>query len=250
MLILLCVSFAVAGDLNLTILYDNNPYVKNLKVKWGFSCLIESSEDTILFDTGGDGSTLLENMEKLKINPGKINKVVISHIHYDHIGGLMDFLKENNKVCVYILKSFPESVKKKIKKTGAKLIEVRDFLRISKNVYSTGELGTWIKEQSLIIKTKEGLVIITGCAHLGIVNIIRKAKRLFKDDVYLVLGGFHLSGMSISKIEKIVEDFKNEKVKMVAPCHCSGDLARKIFEKNYGDNFILAGCGTKLKIKE
>jgi len=257
-LFLLFASLSTAKDLDLTIIYDNNPYQpaeqqagnEKLETRWGFSCLVEGLEKTILFDVGGEGLVLLKNMKKLKIDPETIDIIILSHIHYDHIGGLSDFLNKNSDVTVFMPRSLPKSVKEKVKNAGAKLVEVHKSTQICPNAYSTGELGTWIKEESLVLKTKKGLVIITGCAHPGIVNIIKKAKKLFKDDVYLVLGGFHLSGMSISKIKKIVEDFKDEKVEKVAPCHCSGDLARKLFEKVYGRNFIPAGCGKKIKIKD
>ena len=241
--------FAIAKDLEITVIYDNNPYNKELEARWGFSCLVEGLKKTILFDVGGDGSVLLGNMKKLKINPKKVDIVVLSHIHYDHIGGLFDFLKENSNVTVYMPKSFPQSIKDKIKNTGAKFVEIHYPVKIVENAYSTGELGTWIKEESLVIKTSKGLIIITGCAHPGIVNIVRKAKEMLKTNVYLVLGGFHLSGMDGWQIEKIIKGIKNENVEKVAPCHCSGDLARKLFKKAYGENFILTGCGKKIKIK-
>jgi 7,8-dihydropterin-6-yl-methyl-4-(beta-D-ribofuranosyl)aminobenzene 5'-phosphate synthase len=93
-------------------------------------------------------------------------------------------------------------------------------------------------------------VVITGCAHPGIVNIVKKAKGMLKTDVYLAIGGFHLGGMSSPGIEEIVNEMRREGVKNVAPCHCSGDLARKLFKEAYGENFILAGVGKRIKIKD
>ena len=241
---------ATAEDLDLTIVYDNNLYNEKLETRWGFSCLVEGLEKTILFDVGGDGSVLLRNMEKLKIAPREIDVVILSHIHYDHIGGLSDFLRKNPLVTVYMPSSLPRSVKDKVKNAGAKLIEVRRPTEICKNAYSTGELGTWIKEESLIMKTSKGLVIITGCAHSGVVNIVKKAKEMLKSRVYLVLGGFHLCWMNTWQIKGIVNGIEKEKVEKVAPCHCSGDLARKLFKKAYGKDFILVGCGKKIKIKD
>ncbi|MCK5030524.1 MAG: MBL fold metallo-hydrolase [Thermoplasmatales archaeon] len=241
---------ATAEDLDLTIIYDNNLYNEKLETRWGFSCLVEGLEKTILFDVGGDGSVLLRNMEKLKIAPREIDVVILSHIHYDHIGGLSDFLRKNPLVTVYMPSSLPRSVKDKVKNAGAKLIEVRRPTEICKNAYSTGELGTWIKEESLIMKTSKGLVIITGCAHSGVVNIVKKAKEMLKSRVYLVLGGFHLCWMNTWQIKGIVNGIEKEKVEKVAPCHCSGDLARKLFKKAYGKDFILVGCGKKIKIKD
>jgi len=237
-------------DLNLTIVYDNNLYDEKLETKWGFSCFIKGPEKTILFDVGGEGSVLLKNMEELKINPKAVDVVVLSHVHYDHIGGLSYFLEKNSEVTVYMPRSLPRSVKNKVRKAGAKLVEVHKPVKICKYVYSTGELGSFIKEQSLVVKTSRGLVVVTGCAHPGIVKIVRKAKEMLETNVYLALGGFHLCWMNIWQIKDIVGGMREEEVEKVAPCHCSGDLAREQFEKTYGKNFILSGAGEKIKIKD
>jgi len=247
---IILVSVVFAADLNLTILYDNNPYNEELQTRWGFSCLIEGLDETILFDVGGEGSVLLKNIQKLEIEPKAVDVVILSHIHYDHIGGLSDFLKKNSDVTVYMPKSLPQNIKDKVRKVGAKLVEVTGFTRICKNAYSTGELGTWIKEESLIIETSKGLVIITGCAHPGVVEIVRKAKEMLKRDVHLVLGGFHLCWMNAWQIKAIINGVKKERVKMVAPCHCSGNLARRLFEKEYRQDFIKVGVGKTLKIED
>jgi 7,8-dihydropterin-6-yl-methyl-4-(beta-D-ribofuranosyl)aminobenzene 5'-phosphate synthase len=74
--------------LTITIVYDNNEYDERLKTAWGFSCLVERGELSLLFDTGGDAPTLLSNMEVLELDPRDIDTVVLSHIHSDHVGGL------------------------------------------------------------------------------------------------------------------------------------------------------------------
>ena len=176
-------STTAVKNLSITVSYDNNPYKERLTTAWGFSCVIRGTEKTILFDTGGDGSILLTNMEKLGIDPKEIDLVVLSHIHGDHVGGLSRFLEKNPEVVVYLPKSFPKGFKDGVKEYGAKIVEVQGPLKICEEVYSTGELGTWIKEQSLIIYTEKGLIVITGCAHPGIVKIVDKAKDLVKDDV-------------------------------------------------------------------
>lgn len=157
---------------------------------------------------------------------------------------------ENSKVTVYLPHSFPGSFKDEVKRRGTKAISVDKALKICQNVYSTGELGTWIKEESLLINTERGLIIITGCAHPGIVNIVRRAKEILKTNVYLVMGGFHLGGMSERQIDEIVEGFKKEGVKKVGPCHCSGNLARKLFKKAYEKDFILVGVGKIIEIDQ
>lgn len=106
----------------------------------------------------------------------------------------------------------------------------------------------WIKEQSLILDTDKGLVVVTGCAHPRIVKIISTAKELLKKDVYMVLGGFHLSGFSEKEIEEIIARFRSLGVKKVGPCHCSGDKCRIIFAKEYLDDFITIGVGKEIKV--
>jgi len=246
---------AVAA-VTITILYDNNPgdSDEQLETAWGFSCLVEGPEKTILFDTGGDSAMLLRNMRTLGIAPQDVNVVVISHIHGDHVGGLAGFLEENHAVTVYLPQSFPESIKGATMDAGAELIEISsqevEPVEICEDVYSTGELGDWIKEQSLVIETSQGLVVVTGCAHPGVVNIVRQAKKLTGGEVYFVLGGFHLGGVSAAEIAGIVKDFQQLGVQRVAPCHCSGDVARRLFEEAYGENFIPAGVGSRLEIRE
>lgn len=238
----------VAKDLDITILYDNNSYNKELETRWGFSCLVEGLEKTIIFDVGGEGDVLFKNMSQLKVTPTMVDIVVLSHVHYDHIGGLSDFLEKNSNVTVYMPKSLPRSVKDKVKKSGAGLVEVSGQTKICKDVYSTGELGIFIKEESLVIKTAKGLVIITGCAHPGVVNIVKKAKELLNTNVYLVLGGFHLCWMNAGQIKKIVRGIRKEGVEKTAPCHCSGDNARELFKQEYGKDFISVGVGKKIKV--
>ncbi len=241
-------SLSLGKDLIITVVYDNNPYNEILETAWGFSCVIKGLDKTILFDTGGDGEILLDNMEKLGVNPGEIELVVLSHIHGDHVGGLESLLEENPEVVVYLLRSFPGSFKDDIKNYGTKIVEVENPLEITKNAYSTGVLGVLIKEQSLILRTEKGLIVITGCAHPGIVKIVSKAKDLLDEDVLFVMGGFHLGGESKREIEKILSDFKELGVRYAGPCHCSGSTARGLFEKEYKKNFIKVGVGRVITI--
>jgi len=237
-------------DIDLTVVYDNNPYREGLKTAWGFSCLIRVAGKNILFDTGRNGTILMENMKELKISPSAIGMIVLSHVHDDHTGGLSSFLKENNRVTVYIAESFPENISREIEKYGAKAVRVKEPLGLCKGICSTGELGTSIKEQSLIVKTNKGLIIITGCAHPGIVGVVNMAKNLMGDKVLLVLGGFHLGDKSKKDIARIVFSFKEMGVNYVGPSHCTGDKARAIFEEEYKDNFISVGVGKEIKISQ
>jgi len=175
--------------MKITIVYDNDANA-GLKSGWGFSCLIEA-EEKILFDTGDDGEKLIYNMKQLNIEPKDIDKVAISHNHWDHNGGLKEFLKLNGNAKVFHPKSFSKPTE------------------ISPGVHSTGALGKLIKEQSLVVNTEKGNLVITGCAHPGLEKIIEEARQL--GTIYGIAGGFH----GFSKLEKL------QGIKLIAPCHCT-----------------------------
>jgi len=230
------------------ILYDNNTFRGDLIPAWGFSCLIILPPYQILFDSGGDPSILIKNMHEMDIDPEKIDTVVLSHGHGDHVGGLSGFLQYQHGVPVYIPKSFPKRFKEEVGIMGADVEEVGGPVMIHPGVYTTGELGRSLKEQSLVLKTCEGLVIITGCAHPGIVEIVTHVRELFKENVYLLIGGFHLMGKSQKEIREIAKKLDELKVERIAPCHCSGDTARDSFKQYYGDHYITCAAGLVIEI--
>jgi len=234
---------------NITVIYDNNPFLKGLQTDWGFACLVEVGKTKLLFDTGDNGDILLSNMEKLKIDPQSIDLVFLSHFHHDHTGGLSAVLKKNSNVTIYYPNSFPAQLVEEIKKSGAKPIPISSFQEIQTNLFSLGELGNAIPEQSLAIRTTKGIFVITGCAHPGIVNILEKAKNSFPDElIYLALGGFHLHNQNEKDISKKVNEIMKMEIISVGPCHCSGDLARNIFKEVYKENFIELGVGKVINI--
>jgi 7,8-dihydropterin-6-yl-methyl-4-(beta-D-ribofuranosyl)aminobenzene 5'-phosphate synthase len=235
--------------IKLTIIYDNYIFNRELKTEWGFSCLIKGLEKTILFDTGGNGEILISNMKRLNINPKAIDVVFISHDHWDHTGGLRDFLGYNHKVDVYVLSSFSDELKNSVVNYKANLIENDKLNKICTNVYSTGMQGTYINEQSIIIESKSGLIIITGCAHPGIVEIVRSVKEKLEKNIYMVFGGFHLGGTPDTELQEIIEQFRNLEVEKVGPCHCSGERCRQLFLEEYKQDFIDIGVGKELMIK-
>ena len=236
-------------QISISVVYDNNPCREELTASWGFACLIRGTEKTILFDTGGNGFVLLENMKRLGIAPGEIELVFLSHEHGDHIGGLAQLLEVNNRVTVFLPVSFPERFKIDLKSKGAKIAEVERPLKICEAVFSTGLMGTLLTEQAMIVHTDRGLILITGCAHPGIFNVIKAAQNLIADDVLLVMGGFHLRGMQKPALDELITRFKQLGIKRVGPCHCSGDLARAMFRHVYQKDYIDVGVGTVLKFE-
>lgn len=238
-----------SDKIKITIIYDNNLFNPELKNEWGFSCLIEGFEETILFDTGGDGEILLDNMKNLGIDPKNIHKLLISHDHWDHAGGLKPLLRENPALDIYVLPSFSNDTEDIVLEYGAHLFEIDSPQVLFPHVYTTGILGTIIREQSLVIETKNGLVIITGCAHPGIVNIVQHVKKILNQKIYMVFGGFHLAAASDSELKNIIAQFREMEVEKVGPCHCSGDRCRELFADEYKEDYLNIGVGKIIKIE-
>ena len=103
-------------------------------------------------------------------------------------------------------------------------------------------------EQSLILKIRQGLVIITGCGHPGIVEIIKAAKKITNSQVYFVFGGFHLLQKTENQIKQIINEIKNLGVEKIGATHCSGDKTIEMFAKTFGKNFIRMGVGKTIKL--
>ncbi|MFB0517444.1 MAG: MBL fold metallo-hydrolase [Candidatus Neomarinimicrobiota bacterium] len=228
--------------LTITILYDNNPYDPRLSSAWGFAALVEYHKQKLLMDTGGDGQVLLSNMSHLGVDLLSIEYVLLSHAHGDHTGGLNALLAAGARPTVYLLSSFPSVFKRQVASL-TKVVEVGPGQPLGEGLFTTGAMDGGIHEQALVVQSKRGLVVITGCAHPGVASMMARAKALFGDPVYFVMGGFHLGGKSKSEIAAILAEFRQLGVKQVVPCHCTGDLASAMFATEYGDDFIRAGVG-------
>jgi len=233
----------------ITVVYDNVGFDSTLTTEWGFSCVIQTEQDTLLFDTGSKGKVLLDNMAKLNIDPHSIQSVVISHNHWDHQGGLNDFLAVNSKVTVFIPNASPADLEQDIHSKGAKAVRVDSFKQINESMFSAGELKGTIPEQSLVVRSPKGLILITGCAHPGIVRIIEHVKPLFPyEPIYLAMGGFHLKSETTQNIEKIVKTIQDDGIQKIAPSHCTGEEAILIFKNRFGKDFVESGVGRRIVI--
>ena len=233
--------------ITIKIIFDNCRGVEGFQEGWGFSCLIDLGNRKVLFDTGADPKAFFYNLANFSIPCEEITHVVFSHKHSDHIAGLeqvLDKLKEGSRL--YVPKNFPT---KKIP-SKVQLNTVNDFTKIDDQIYClTLKAGWRLYEQALVLKTSKGLVIVTGCAHPGIVHLIESAQKHLNEPVHLVLGGFHLFRDKGKAIQKIVDQFQSLQVECAAPCHCTGDAAIEQFRHVYQDRFYKVGAGTTLTLE-
>jgi 7,8-dihydropterin-6-yl-methyl-4-(beta-D-ribofuranosyl)aminobenzene 5'-phosphate synthase len=188
--------------MKLTIVYDNEAGESGLQSGWGFSALIETEDaPPILFDTGDDGPKLLYNLRALGFDPKRIGTIVISHGHGDHTGGLQSLLEVNGDAELYV----PASIFRPL--PGRRVRAVSGPLQLGDGVFSTGELKGI--EQSLALKTKRGVIVVTGCSHPGVGEILRAASAVGKVDG--IVGGLH----GFSDLERL------KGLSLVCPCHCT-----------------------------
>ncbi|MFQ5952987.1 MAG: MBL fold metallo-hydrolase [Candidatus Omnitrophota bacterium] len=234
--------------MKITIVCNNIICDEMLQTCWGFSSYIEGLEKTILFDTGSNGPILLANFEKLGLDVNDVDVVVLSHGHPDHTGGLKSFLEKNWNCAVCMPHAYLTSFKKLGAKNPKEIIPVNKPMKIYENVWTTGQLGIFRNDQALVIDSEKGLILITACSHAGIVKIVKRAKKIFKKNVYFLIGGFHLEYAWRPRIESVVKDLKKLEVEKVGPSHCTGEHAIDLFRQNWGDNFAKLGCGGIVEI--
>jgi len=232
----------------ISVVYNNLPGASRFITDWGVSYLVRSGGRKILFDTGGNPVILRENLRRLGADPEEIDAVVLSHYHLDHIGGLGAVFKPGLKI--FLLPLFPEGFKERLRSEGAVVIEADRPRPVAGEIWTTGEIKGYIPEQSLIIKTDRGAVVLIGCSHPGVEKICRRARQAIGGKIYLVSGGFHLGGSSREEIKNIIQGLKSIGVEKIAPNHCTGSLALRMFMEAWGDDFIHLGVGETVNIDD
>ncbi|MFO7568488.1 MAG: MBL fold metallo-hydrolase [Smithellaceae bacterium] len=232
----------------ITVICDNYTAREDLEASWGFSCLIALEGKNVLFDTGADGVVLSNNMARLGIDPAAIDLMMISHQHWDHTGGIYSILSARRNISVCVPRSFSVHFKSDMKRYGVQVIEAGSALEILPGLYTTGDLDGPVREQAALLRTEAGTVVITGCAHPGIVKMAQTAKTVLPDDdLALVMGGFHLLNDGDDNILAVIAEFKAMGVRYAAASHCSGQKARELFAREYKDHFISLGAGSVIK---
>jgi len=217
---------------------------------WGLSILID---DDILFDTFGKPDYVLKQLKRFSIDIDKIKHIVISHDDWDHVSGLWKILERNRNITVYVCPRFKPEIKAKIRRYGARLVGVEGVTNVRDNIYLSGELigkrnDSNIPEQYLGIKTAKGIVILTGCAHPGIIEIVEHAKNVFNSEVHLIIGGFHLKDLAVEEVHSTILKLKELGVRQIIPFHCTGRIAQNLFSKEYKCDCIIPDEGQVVEI--
>jgi 7,8-dihydropterin-6-yl-methyl-4-(beta-D-ribofuranosyl)aminobenzene 5'-phosphate synthase len=265
----------------ITVLYDAFGQTPGMQKDWGYAALVEYGDKRILFDTGNNPDILAQNAKAKGIDLAKVDFVVMSHRHGDHMGGLGYVLSVNPKVPIYAPKEGfgvygsdlpstfyrkdtslppeqryysgapPEIMRFGSAWPGANFQLVDKNAEIAPNIHLVALVsdkpGTLeLRELSLIINTSEGLVIVVGCAHPGIDKIVEAATTI-NPRVHFIAGGFHLVVTPDPDIEKVVTALHDRfRVGYVAPGHCTGEPAFTALRKTFGDHYVYAGLGTTL----
>jgi 7,8-dihydropterin-6-yl-methyl-4-(beta-D-ribofuranosyl)aminobenzene 5'-phosphate synthase len=263
----------------ITVLYDAFGMASALRKDWGYAALVEVGGKRILFDTGNNGDTLALNSEALGIDLARLDMVVMSHRHGDHMGGLAHLLSVNPKVPIYAPKEgfgvyggdLPGSFYRKneslaprqryydgkppeLMRFGAawpkadlrlvdKSLEIAKGLQLISLV--SDKPGTLeLRELSLAIATPQGVVLVVGCSHPGIDRIVDAAAKI-DPRVHLIAGGLHLVVSKDEEIDKIIATLRDTyKVGFIAPSHCTGEPAFAALATAYGNRYLYAGLGT------
>ncbi len=223
-----------------SIVFDNYTANEKLESFWGFSCMIN---DNFLFDTGSNGRALVRNMVKMGFDIEKFKYLFISHPHWDHIGGIDSIVDINRNLTLFLPDSLSSLYIRDLKRLSKEIKVIHEYpVRLFDGFYSTGVMHP-IGEQSLVIDEGEFGIVVVGCSHPGITNIVKRAKDILNKPILYAIGGFHLMRSSEDEIIEIVKEMKNLGVEYVTPTHCSGDLAIEIFKAEYGENYIPGGVG-------
>jgi 7,8-dihydropterin-6-yl-methyl-4-(beta-D-ribofuranosyl)aminobenzene 5'-phosphate synthase len=265
----------------ITVLYDAFGKSSAMKKDWGYAALIEYQGKRILFDTGNDAEVLEQNAKASGVDLSRLDFVVMSHRHGDHMGGMSYLLRVNPKVVIYAPKEgfgvygadLPSSFYRKddtlpreqryfggtppeVMRFGSAWPEAHFTLierdtEIAPGIHLialvSDKPGTLeLRELSLAIETPAGMVLVVGCAHPGIDRIVAAAARI-DTRILLVAGGLHLVVAPDPEIERIVRALHDSyQVGFIAPGHCTGEATFTALLRAFGDRNIYAGLGTRI----
>ena len=233
-------------SVRITTIVDNDVWKEGLASVWGLSFYIEAfSNDekrSILMDTSGSFRAFFDNALKLGLNIPKIEAVLISHWHRDHYGVLSQILPLlEPQTRVYVPSENSRGIREIREADGVPVICHKPIEFID-GMMSTGKVDGRLSEHSLLINMKEGLVVLTGCSHPGLISILECAQKVSgTKKICAVIGGFHISG--INEGLRIGESLKELNVSLISPCHCTDDDAKDGIARIVGERYVKNGSG-------
>ena len=274
--------------MKITTMVENTVYRTELTAEHGISMLVEVDRQRILFDTGQSGDVLVKNAVAMGIDLRTIDKLVLSHGHYDHTGGIRSLAVLTDSVDTYAHPDLFDNKwvkdkreeryigipvsKKAMLGWGFKLHLEKEPMRISASVMTTGEIqrvtdfepvdsrlclrkgDSFVQDQlyddlSLVVRTEKGLVLVLGCAHSGLVNIMKHVRESYDDArIHLVVGGTHLVSANKERIEKTIQTLKEFGVERLAVSHCTGESAIFMLHEAFGDDMIANHVGDVIEV--
>lgn len=276
-------------ELKITILSENSVVEPiGIIGEHGFSAFVETEDCTFLFDSG-QGYSILNNSLALEKDLTEIEFMFLSHGHYDHAMGIPQILKIKSPLDIYAHPNvFKERYhveegesrfigipyrKSYLESLGAKFKFRKEFEKIAEEIYTSGEIprktsfekidpklktidrdGKFVQDKleddiSLAIETSKGLVVISGCAHSGIVNVLTHfLKKTDNDRIYAVIGGTHLGSASDKQVEKTLEFIEKHNIQKIGVSHCTGLANSAKLYNRLGDRFLFASAGETIEI--
>lgn len=251
-----CLSLSVNDLTTLTVLIENTtPEGSELVAEHGLSFFIETPQTKFIFDCGHTGAAF-DNAKILGVDLSEIKIVALSHSHYDHAGGFKELLDFAPIETVYTGENFWEEKfsnekyrgcgfdEKFLSARGVKQIICHDVIQLDENSWLVGNFkrvynfetipkkflrgvkkipDDFSDEIVLVLRSGNGLVLVTACSHVGILNIVANVRERFNLPIYSVIGGLHLTGATKERISQTFNELKFLGVKKILPCHCSGE---------------------------
>lgn len=238
----------IQEPVTVSIIYDNYVYKKGLTSDWGFSVLIMGLEKEVLFDTGTKPGLFESNFNELGFDWNGIDILVLSHEHGDHTGGIKALANHRQNIPVIFPYSFSDHFKAWMTEMHLIPMTVKEPAMICNHLYTSGQFDQPTPEQALVLDTGKGLVVITGCSHPGIIEMLKTISTDFRKNVYMVFGGFHLMNKTKAEISDIISEMKSLGVEKCGATHCTGEMQIGMFKEAFGDDFVELGVGNEIKI--
>lgn len=227
--------FAVDG-VRVVVLVDNHRDPEGRCVPaWGLSVYVEAGGSAVLFDAGPDPGVLAYNAEVLGVDLAKLDAIVVSHEHRDHVEGLGAVAGVGSSTPVYVPAGMSPYARRRIEGLGfGRVVEVGGTTVVAPGMAVVGPLYGPPYEQALAVNLADrGLVLIVGCSHPGVVSIVRRASRDLGAKPYAVIGGLHLPA-TLSTVRSVMVELKRLGVRVVVPVHCSGGTAAELASELFG----------------